>query len=71
MISATLFRYGNSENDGATRDFRGMRLWRNSTETQQSSHASKSVAEIKDSRSRAKNRAPKRLRCGVVEKKVS
>jgi len=38
--------------------FRGMGAWRNSTETQQSGHASKSGPEVKNGRSSAKDGTP-------------
>jgi len=51
--------------------FRGMGAWRNSTETQQSGHASRSGPEIKNGRSSAENGAPERLDCGTVKEEVS
>jgi len=51
--------------------FRGMRAWRNSTETQQSGHAPRSGPEVKNGRSSAKDGAPERLRYGTIQKVVS
>jgi len=51
--------------------FRGMGVWRNSTETQQSGHAPRSGLEVKIGRSSAKDGAPERLRCGTVKEEVS
>jgi len=50
--------------------FRGMRAWRNSTETQQSGHAPRSGPEVKNG-SGAEDSAPERLRCGTVKEEVS
>jgi len=41
--------------------FRGMEAMRNSEETQQSGYASRSVPEIKDGRSKAKDSTPERF----------
>jgi len=51
--------------------FRGMGAWRNSTETQQSSHALRSEPEVKNGRSSAKDGAPERLRCRTIQEEVS
>jgi len=51
--------------------FRGMGAWRNSTETQQSSHAPRSEPEVKNRRSSAEDGAPERLGCGTVKEEVS
>jgi len=51
--------------------FRGMRSWRNSTETQQLGHAPKSGPEVKNGRSSAKDGAPQRLGCGTDKEEVS
>jgi len=51
--------------------FLGMEAWRNSTETQQSSHAPRSGPEVKNETSSAKDGEPERLGCGTVKEKVS
>jgi len=51
--------------------FRGMVAWRNSTETQQSGHAPRSVPDVKNGRSGAEDGAPERLGCGAVKEEVS
>jgi len=43
----------------------------NSAETQQSGHAPRSGPEVKNGRSRAKDGAPERLRCGTIQKEMS
>jgi len=48
-----------------------MRVWRNSTETQQSGYAPRSGPEIKNERSSAEDGAPERPRCGTVKEEVS
>jgi len=45
--------------------------WMNSTETQQSGHAPRSGAEVKNERNSAKSGVPERLRCGTIQKEVS
>jgi len=52
---------------GTTRPLRGMGLWRNSAETQQSGHAPWSGPEIKDGSS-AKDGVPERLGSGTIQK---
>jgi len=47
--------------------FRGMGVWRNSAETQQSGHAPRSGPEFKNGRSGAENVALERLGCGTVK----
>jgi len=49
---------------------RRVEAWRNSTETQQSGHASRSGPEVKN-RSSAKDGAPERLGCGTVKEEAS
>jgi len=51
--------------------FRGIGVWRNSMETQQSGHASRSGPEVKNGSSSAKDGAPDRLRCGTIQEEVS
>jgi len=51
--------------------FRGMGAWRNSTESQQSGHASRSGPEVKSGRSSAKDDALERLRCWTIQEEVS
>jgi len=51
--------------------FRGMGVWRNSTETQQSSHAPRSGPVVKNGRSGAEDGAPERLGCRTVKEEVS
>jgi len=51
--------------------FGGMRALRNSTQTQQSGHASRSGPEVKNGRSSAEDGAPERLGCGTVKEEVS
>jgi len=52
--------------------FRGMGAWRNSTETKQSGHATRSGPEVNDGRSSAKDGALlKRLGCGTIQEEVS
>jgi len=51
--------------------FRGMGAWRNSTENQESGHASKSGPEVKNGRSSAKYGAPERLGCGTIQEEVN
>jgi len=48
-----------------------MGAWRNSTETQQLGHTSRSGPEVKNRRSSAKHGAPERLGCGTVKEEVS
>jgi len=55
---------------GATRPLRGMGAWRNSTETQQSGHASRFGPEVKNGSS-AKDGAPERLGYGTIQEKMS
>jgi len=50
--------------------FRGMRAWRNSTETKQSGHAPRFGPEVKNESS-AKDGAPERLGCGTIQREVS
>jgi len=50
--------------------FRGMGAWRNSKETQQSGHASRSGPEVKNGIS-ADDGAPERLGCGTIQEEVS
>jgi len=47
-----------------------MEAWRNSTETQQLSHAPRSGREVKNGRSSAKDGALERLGCGTVKEEV-
>jgi len=51
--------------------FQGMGAWRNSTETQQSSHTPRSGPEVKNGRSSAKDGAPEKLGCGTIQEEVS
>jgi len=51
--------------------FRRMRARRNSMETLQSGHASRSGPEVKNGKSSAKDGALERLRCEAIQKKVS
>jgi len=51
--------------------FRGLAAWKNSTETRQSSHASRSGPEVKNAKSNAKDGMPLRFRCGTIQKEVS
>jgi len=51
--------------------FRGMRAWRNSTETQQSGHTTRFGPEVKDGRSGAEDGAPERLRRRAIQEEVS
>jgi len=51
--------------------FGGMGAWRNSTETQQLGHASRSEPEVKNGRSGAKDSATERLGCETVKEEVS
>jgi len=51
--------------------FRGMGAWRNSTETQQSGHASRSGPKVKNERSSAKDGVPERLTCRTIQEEVS
>jgi len=53
------------------RPFRGMRAWKNSTETQQSDHAPRYGPEVKNGRICAKDGAPERLRCRTIQKEVT
>jgi len=46
--------------------FRDKGAWRNSTETQQSSHALRSGPDVKNGRSSDKDGAPERLRRGTI-----
>jgi len=46
-----------------------MGAWRNSTETQQSGHASRSGPEVKNVGSSTKDGALERLRCGKSRKR--
>jgi len=46
--------------------FRGMGAWKNSMQTQQSSHAPRSGPEVKNVRSNAKDGAPERVRCRTI-----
>jgi len=50
--------------------FRGIGAWRNSTETQHSSHTPKSGPKVKNG-SIAEDGAPEWLRCGTVKEEVS
>jgi len=49
--------------------FRGMRMWRNSTETQQSGDFPRFGPEVKNGSS-AKDGALERLKCGTIQKEV-
>jgi len=49
--------------------FRGIGAWRNSTESQQSGHASRSGLEVKNGISGAEDGAPERLGCGTVKER--
>jgi len=51
--------------------FRRMGVWWNFTEAQQSGHALRSGPEVNNRRSRAKDGAPERLRCGAIQNEVS
>jgi len=51
--------------------FRGMRAWKNSTETQRSGLAPRSGPKIKNGRSRAKDGAPETLGYGTIQEEVS
>jgi len=51
--------------------FRGMGAWRNSTETQQSGHASRSGPEVKNGRSSDKDGVPEKIGCGKIQEEVS
>jgi len=51
--------------------FRGMGAWRNSTETQQSGHATRFRPEVKNGRSGAEDGMPERIRCETVKEEVS
>jgi len=46
-----------------------MGTWRNSTETQQSSHAPRSGPKVKNGRSGARDGMPERLGCGTVRRR--
>jgi len=51
--------------------FRGMGAWRNSTETQKSSHAPRFGLEVKNGRSSSEDGGPERLGCGTVKEEGS
>jgi len=50
--------------------FRRMKTWKNSTETQQSGHASRSGPGVKN-RGSAKDGAPERLKRGPIQEEMS
>jgi len=55
-----------------TDPFRGMGAWRNSTETEQSGHATRSGPEVNDGRSNAKDGALlERLGCVIIQEEVN
>jgi len=51
--------------------FRGMRAWRNFTETQQLGHVPRAGPEVKNERSGAEDGATERLGCRTVKEEVS
>jgi len=51
--------------------FRGKGAWRNSMETQKSSHAPRFGPEVKNGRSSGKDGVPARLGCGTIQEEVS
>jgi len=67
IIFFPLLVYCTISGGGATRSLPREGAWRNSMETLQLGHVSRSGPEVKNGRSSAKDGAPERRRCGTIQ----